>query len=229
MRISALPTCWSNVLTAFWLGGGADRYDLLGLLILTSSCFYLFGMVSNDVCDEKIDALERPERPIPSGQVSLKAANRLVALSFLSGWFSLSYLPVPSLFDTPILSTCKHHAFLLMLSILGYNAGLKRIPIIGPITMGLCRFFNILMVSFAVGGSWSVYALAVFVYVTAVTILSGYEVKSLFVRKLVGIGRASIILIDAAWCLVYVGPVPALIVLALYPVAMGLRQIVSMT
>jgi len=125
------------------------------------------------------------------------------------------------------------YALILFFLILGYNAGLKRISIIGPITMGLCRFFNIGIVSYPLINANSnmigFYALSVFVYITAVTILSSYEAKSLFVRKLVGIGLSSIILIDAVWCLVFVGVFPVLIFLALYPVAMGLRKIVSMT
>ena len=34
--------------------------------------FYLGGMYLNDAFDAEIDAAERPERPIPSGQVSAR-------------------------------------------------------------------------------------------------------------------------------------------------------------
>ena len=224
MRLSALPTCCSNVLTAFWLCGGADRYDLLGLLLLTSSCFYLAGMVLNDVFDAKIDAVERPERPIPSGRITLRTARLLGNLLLIAG-----ILVAKSLESFGGNQAAVAAGLALGFCILLYNGLLKQIPIIGPITMGLCRFFNILMVSLAVGVAWSVYATTVFAYITAVTILSGYEAKSLVVRKLVGIGLSSVILIDAAWCLVFVGVVPTLCVLTLYPVAMGLRRIVPMT
>ena len=231
MRISALPTCWANVLTAFWLCGETDQFAWLAFLLCVSSCFYLGGMVLNDVYDAKIDAVERPERPIPSGKISVSVAN-IIGYSLLS--FGLlqvcGYIGgYVTLIEKPISFSVGDYACLLFFAIWGYNFGLKRIPIIGPITMGLCRLFNILMVSFAVGGGMSVYAVSVFSYITALTILSRYEAKSLFARKLVGVGLASIILIDSVWCLVCVGVFPALVVLTLYPVAIGLRRIVSMT
>ncbi len=230
MRISALPTCWSNVLTAFWLADVcAVRLNggLLVQLLFVSSLFYLGGMVLNDVYDTKIDAVERPERPIPSGQISQMVARILGFVLLISG---LCYL----CFGVwrPGKSPRDFHGLFLFLSIFGYDIGLKRIPIVGAITMGLCRFFNILMVANTVNLPQEIvlyYAVSVFVYITAVTILSGHEAKSLFVRKLVGIGLSSIILIDAVWCLVFVGWIPAIIVLALYPVAMSLRKIVSLT
>ncbi len=229
MRISALPTCWSNVLTAFWLGGGADQYGLLGFLIFVSSLFYLGGMTLNDYWDAELDAVERPERPIPKGEISKTTAGT-IAVTFLFGAMGIIawwvHVNAPGLCPRRQVGSA---AMLLLMCILFYDGAAKRIPIVGPITMGLCRFFNILMVLFAVDSVWGAYAVSVFVYITAVTILSGYEAKSLFVRKLVGIGLSSIILIDAVWCLVFVGVVPALVVLTLYPVAMGLRRIVSMT
>jgi len=224
MRISALPTCWANALTAFWLSGGADRYDLLAMLLFVSSCFYLGGMVLNDVCDAKIDAVERPERPIPSGQVVLPIAILISKVLLMQGASFALMLGVFVKSEATIVA-----GLALLACILLYNFFLKQIPVIGPITMGLCRFFNILMISFAGGGGVSVYAVSVFAYITAVTILSGYETQSLFVRKLVGIGLSSIILIDAVWCLACVDVFPALTVLSLYPVAMFLRRIVSMT
>ena len=224
MRISALPTCWANILTAFWLCGGANKYDLLAMLLFVSSCFYLGGMVLNDVCDAKIDAVERPERPIPSGQVVLPRATLISKVFLIQGASFAVALGVFIKSEVVLVA-----GLALLACVLSYNFVLKRIPIIGPITMGLCRFFNILMVSFAVGGGVSVYAVSVFAYITAVTILSGYETQSIFVRKMVGIGLSSVILIDAVWCFVDVDVVPALCVFALYPVTMGLRRIVSMT
>lgn len=41
---------------------------------LASTCLYWSGMALNDWCDRRVDATERPERPIPSGRVSPRAA-----------------------------------------------------------------------------------------------------------------------------------------------------------
>jgi 4-hydroxybenzoate polyprenyltransferase len=42
--------------------------------IASSVCLYWAGMALNDVADRGLDAVERPERPIPSGAVSARAA-----------------------------------------------------------------------------------------------------------------------------------------------------------
>jgi 4-hydroxybenzoate polyprenyltransferase len=44
------------------------------LLPLSSVAFYWAGMALNDWADRKLDAVERPERPIPSGRVSPEQA-----------------------------------------------------------------------------------------------------------------------------------------------------------
>lgn len=44
------------------------------LLPVASACLYLGGMALNDYADRHVDAIERPERPIPSGRVTPRAA-----------------------------------------------------------------------------------------------------------------------------------------------------------
>jgi len=43
-------------------------------LPVASACFYWAGMALNDYADRDLDALERPERPIPSGRVAPRHA-----------------------------------------------------------------------------------------------------------------------------------------------------------
>lgn len=73
-RISNLPTVWTNVTAAWLLAGGTFRGEMLWLLLLAGSLLYTGGMILNDVADVSFDRVHRPERPIPSGQVSLRAA-----------------------------------------------------------------------------------------------------------------------------------------------------------
>ena len=47
------------------------------LLVAASTLLYAGGVALNDVYDVDIDRQERPERPIPSGRISLAAARRL--------------------------------------------------------------------------------------------------------------------------------------------------------
>lgn len=44
------------------------------LLPVASACLYLGGMALNDYADRHLDAVERPERPIPSGRVTPRGA-----------------------------------------------------------------------------------------------------------------------------------------------------------
>ncbi|MEV1288797.1 UbiA family prenyltransferase, partial [Micromonospora sp. NPDC049679] len=44
-----------------------------------SVCLYWAGMAANDWADRELDAVERPERPVPSGRVSAPAALGIAA------------------------------------------------------------------------------------------------------------------------------------------------------
>ena len=75
-RVSNLPTVWSNSLAGLMLAGGGLTVELapnliLGLFLIMS-LFYVGGMYLNDAFDRHIDAVERPERPIPAGLVSAR-------------------------------------------------------------------------------------------------------------------------------------------------------------
>jgi hypothetical protein len=92
MRISNAPTVVSNAIAGgvlgFYAKGGASSLDLLDarwIIILAPLCCYIGGMVLNDAFDARIDARERPERPIPSGRISRGAAFVVGALLLLGG------------------------------------------------------------------------------------------------------------------------------------------------
>ena len=69
-RVSNLPTVWTNTLAGIVLAGGSVADARTAPLLVALSLFYVAGMYLNDAYDAEIDARERPERPIPSGQVS---------------------------------------------------------------------------------------------------------------------------------------------------------------
>jgi 4-hydroxybenzoate polyprenyltransferase len=72
-RVSNLPTVWTNTATGIVLAGGAPDGLMTLALLVALSLFYVGGMYLNDGFDARIDAVERPERPIPSGAVSARA------------------------------------------------------------------------------------------------------------------------------------------------------------
>ena len=86
-RISNLPTVWTNV-TAAWVFiamGDLWHLELLWLLI-GASLVYCAGMILNDACDATWDRDNRPERPIPSGRISLRTAWALGIGGLLGGY-----------------------------------------------------------------------------------------------------------------------------------------------
>lgn len=146
------------------------------MLVATSACLYLAGMVYNDIFDRIIDARERPDRPIPSGRVSLGNARFLgatllcIALA-IAGQVSWR-LESPKPFSMAI-----GIAVLMLL----YNKWLKHTPI-GPLAMGGCRTLNVLL---GMSGSTSaiaplewLIAAGLGVYVVGITVFARREVET---------------------------------------------------
>jgi len=120
----------------------------LVLLLLATSCLFCGGMVLNDVFDANVDAIERPSRPIPSGAISLAVA-RSVAIGVLLVGFAFAVAAgMLAMTDSTVgLSTLIRSAccgIAVVLSIWLYDGPLKK-TWLGPLAMGSCRFFNILL------------------------------------------------------------------------------------
>src|SRR6185503_3423696 len=109
--------------------------DWVTFLLLCGGATFLYigGMYLNDAFDYQFDQQHRPERPIPSGAISL-AAVWLWGLSWLgAGLVCLLFLGK----TTAIL------ALLLSLCILLYDAVHKMFAF-SPVLMAACRFFLVL-------------------------------------------------------------------------------------
>ncbi|MCW5621803.1 MAG: UbiA family prenyltransferase [Burkholderiales bacterium] len=145
-RISNLPTVWSNVLVGALLAGGSLADARLPLLLVSLSLFYVGGMFLNDAFDREFDAKARPERPIPSGQVSAAQV-----FGFGYGMLALGLL----------LLVCVGYGFgtgtgwrplaagsALAAAILAYDRWHKSNPL-SPLVMGLCRVLVYLTAAFA--------------------------------------------------------------------------------
>jgi 4-hydroxybenzoate polyprenyltransferase len=174
LRLARIPnvfTAIANVIAGAMLarGGALRACDLI--LAAASACLYLAGMVLNDFFDRDIDALERPERPIPSGEVTpgtaLALGTALVGGGIgLAAWYS---------------STAGAVAAALACAILLYDGALKSSPL-GPLAMGACRFLNVCLGLSVLGGAapperWMWIApLTMGAYTTALTVLARDEV-----------------------------------------------------
>lgn len=147
-----------------WAVGDGWR---LGALLAASSSLYLAGMVLNDAFDREIDALERPERPLPSGRIAPATAWRL-------GWI----LWALGLVFAGVATVLGHDwrpgvvGLALAAAVVLYDGLLKRTPF-GPLGMGACRLLNVLLGMSLAAGPWGLFhgqvALAVGTYITGVT------------------------------------------------------------
>lgn len=94
-RVSNLPTVWTNVLTGVVLSGVALQLDIGLYAVVALTLFYIGGMYLNDAYDAEIDAIERPERPIPAGRVSratvFAAGYGMLALGLVLLWLAGSH------------------------------------------------------------------------------------------------------------------------------------------
>ncbi len=150
VRLPTVFTAMADILLGYSLThlfvvgpkGWDDPQRFFGLLA-SSCCLYLSGMVFNDVFDRKQDAAERPNRPIPSGRVSLTSAVVLGAVLMIAGLASAALVGKISL----------QVAGLLALSIMAYDALLKKTPL-GPLAMGSCRLLNVLLGASAHQPQW---------------------------------------------------------------------------
>ncbi len=83
-RISNSPTVASNVLAGAALAGVTEPNGTVLLLVVAMILFYTAGMYLNDIFDYEIDSREHPERPLPSGLISLSAASFITIGLFLA-------------------------------------------------------------------------------------------------------------------------------------------------
>lgn len=95
------------------------------LLFVVVTLVTAAGNVINDYFDVEIDRVNRPDRPIPSGQVRLPAARAYAGTLFLAG--------ILVCFFTNEL--CIAIAVFNSLLLIGYAAWLKRTPLLGNITV----------------------------------------------------------------------------------------------
>lgn len=133
-RVSNLPTVWSNTLAGVALAGGQLWTQSTLWLAIGLSLLYVAGMFLNDAFDRDIDALERPERPIPAGLVS---ANTVFAAGFGLMLAGLAFVLLASSHSGNE-SSAIAAALALSAAIIFYDWHHKNNPF-SPFFMGLCR------------------------------------------------------------------------------------------
>lgn len=170
--VTAVADILAGVAVSGFLGFEVSSYlDCLlpvACMCLATIGLYGGGVVFNDVMDAELDKTERPERPIPSGVISLTEA--IVLGSYL--------LLVGVLAAFTVGRIAGYFALGVTASALIYNKWGKHRSW-GPVNMGLCRGLNLLMgismVANALDKYWWLGILPV-IYIAAVTAISRGEV-----------------------------------------------------
>lgn len=143
------------------------------LLCLATIGLYGGGVVLNDVFDARLDAVERPERPIPSGLIPQRSAVIFGALLLLFGIISAAFVHRSLIHASTLL------ALLIAIACVVYDGWGKHHALLGPLNMGLCRGLNLLLGMSIIAETLQPYAYLGFVpviYIAAVTAISRGEV-----------------------------------------------------
>jgi len=200
---------------------------------------YCAGLILNDLFDLKEDRRDRPNRPLPSGQISIRTT-AVTAIVLLIGGVAAAA------FNGPL---CAGIAAVLAALVLTYNAGVKRIPIVGPLNMGLCRGLSVFL-GMAISSSlnlgqhsagsilawkklsmlfsWPFYSITpMILYIASVTLIAARETKTSRLRIRPWLPGAVV----AVWMCCVIYPYPkwdsaldslSLIIIAALPVVIAL-------
>ena len=176
MRPANVVTSISDVLagiaiSGFFTGWPFDYTEISDVLMLCLATAGLYGggVVFNDVFDADLDRIERPERPIPSGDISLLQAIFLGSVLLVLGVYAAFQ---PNL-TTGIL------AIAIAASALVYDKWGKHHKILGPLNMGMCRGLNLLLgISILQDAldKWWFIACVPIIYIASITMISRGEV-----------------------------------------------------
>jgi 4-hydroxybenzoate polyprenyltransferase len=168
MRPPNLVTAAADIFAGFAVAG-CRHWTAFPWLVLSTVALYAGGVVLNDVFDAKLDAVERPERPIPSGRVKLAVAAAFGALLLALGIGSAAFASKTSAFL----------ALFIAVAVVIYNRFSKHVAVLGPVNMGLCRALNLLLgvsaVPVMVVRHWYI-GLIPLAYIAAITAVSTGEV-----------------------------------------------------
>ncbi|MBL7648498.1 MAG: UbiA family prenyltransferase [Candidatus Hydrogenedentes bacterium] len=187
-RISNLPTVFSNVLVGAALAVGPTSLDwaLVFAAIFAVSLFYIAGMALNDLLDRSIDRVERPQRPIPSGTLSVGDVRSFTAICFSGGmlililWVPWAILPGLALIASITLYNYFHKRWSGSLVFMGLCRALVYIAGAAAVTATSNEYLNETEnyeVIFTIGWALMNCAALLAIYIIALTLVAQKEVS----------------------------------------------------
>lgn len=165
-RVSNLPTIWTNVIAGAMLAAAGSNWPIIGTLAIATSLLYTGGMFLNDAFDAVHDAVNRPDRPIPAGEVTRREA-------FVAGYLLLA---TGAAIVIAIAPAAAKLAVALVACIMYYDWRHKKNPF-APFVMGACRGLVYCAAAAAVAAvtpTVLTWALVVTLYVVVVTLVAKY-------------------------------------------------------
>lgn len=135
-RVSNLPTVWTNVLSGSVLAGAGAIGAEFAVMLAAFSLFYTGGMFLNDAFDAAFDAAQRPERPIPSGEVGRGEVYRWGYGMMAAGIALLAVVGLGMGARTGLLPAV---AGLMLAATITYYDWRHKGNVFSPVVMGLCR------------------------------------------------------------------------------------------
>jgi 4-hydroxybenzoate polyprenyltransferase len=221
-RLVRLPNLFTAVADPlagwFVVGGGLPTGQVL-LLTGASGCLYTAGIVLNDVFDYRVDCRERPERPLPRGDISRRAAG-VVGAGLLAAGLALAAGAGP--FTAGV-------AVFLAGVILFYNGWAKRFWLLGPLALGACRFANFLLGMRQVPAAMLWMPATLGVYVVILSAIARAEATRPAVRRVVKNLLLGIIVLDAVFVALTGQWAAGTLVLSLLVPAAALSRVFAMT
>ncbi|MEJ7831154.1 MAG: UbiA-like protein EboC [Segetibacter sp.] len=207
MRPANIVTAISDILAGVAIANHTTNHNLLQqnwspILLVAVSTIGLYGggVVLNDVFDAKLDIIERPERPIPSGIASKKEGALLASFLFLMGIVTASFVHPNNIFSVTTLL-----AGAITFACIVYDKWGKHHSYFGPVNMGLCRGLNLLLgisiLPAALNLYWPIFIIPV-LYIAAITMISRGEVHG---GKKSTLYRAVILYSIVILSIIYVG------------------------
>jgi 4-hydroxybenzoate polyprenyltransferase len=188
-RVSNLPTVWTNVLAGVALAALEPPWRVVLPVGIAVSLLYVAGMYLNDAFDARWDAQHRPERPIPSGEVSAR-------LVFRAGFGMMAAALILLAVTT---NTQAVVAGLVLAGLIVLYDTRHKGNRFAPALMGLCRV-AVYAVAAAATGTFAppvaVGALFLFGYLVMLSMIARQETTNPKVPALVGKLIAGIALID---------------------------------
>ena len=213
VQLLRLPNIFTAIADplAGWLIAGGGRASQFALTIGASVGLYTAGIIFNDSFDCRRDCRDRPERPLPRGDIPVRVAWMLGTVLFLTGLVLGGVNALP-----------------LAMLIVFYNVFAKHSVWLGPATLGACRACNL-----ALGmGGFTMHWLPVILgaYVAGLSLVARREDVRPELRRLVKHLLLGIIVVDAALVLTVAGDwTGTALVLSLLVPATMLGKIIPMT